>query len=226
MDREPSFSSGTDSVTDSEPEGEVEQVVVSRPFTYADPEFWEQRYSKDLAPFEWYMSWARLKPLIGSILSESSCCLHVGCGTSALGSDILETGIKTVVNIDICQALITHMAKRYSHEKRLKWRAYDIRRGTEFRPKSFNVVLDKATMDAMMCSDIAASLVSDMFTEVARLLKPGGHYIVVSSGPEPLRKMFFLPTQYGWTLHETLTIDKLPVPGTYYYVYITEMNGG
>jgi hypothetical protein len=33
--------------------------------------------------------------------------------TSVLGSDILERGIRTVVNVDFCQLVVAHTAKLY-----------------------------------------------------------------------------------------------------------------
>lgn len=223
---EPSLDSDTDSVTDSEQEEEPEVPECDRPkkkLTYGDPEFWEQKYAKDTSPFEWYVSWPRLKPVIGPVLTQCKRALHVGCGTSSLGHDILESGVETVVNLDVSKTVIHAMSKRYQHIDRLEWIATDIRT-TKLKSASFDVVIDKGTMDALMCSDIAVRIVYNMFEEISRLLKPGGFFIEVSSGCEELRESYFQESSFNWTLHDTLKIPKLPIKGTFYYVYIAQKN--
>jgi ubiquinone/menaquinone biosynthesis C-methylase UbiE len=79
-------------------------------------------------------------------------------------------------------------------------------------------------MDAQLCSDVASANIDEMFHEVSRLLKPGGYFIVVSSGSDEIRRFFFEVDSFDWRLHETLRIDRLPVRGTFYYVYIAEKN--
>jgi hypothetical protein len=46
----------------------------------------------------------------------------------------------------------------------------------------------------------------------------------VSSGSDELRRFFFEAEAFDWTLQETLKIDKLPVRGAFYYIYIAEKN--
>lgn len=48
--------------------------------------------------------------------------------------------------------------------------------------ESFDFVLDKSTIDALLCSDAPHSSVAKMVREVYRVLRPGGVYFVVSYG--------------------------------------------
>ena len=223
---EGNFESDTDSVTDSEHEEEPEvplKDIPKKKLTYADAEFWEKKYSEDASPFEWYVSWARLKPVIGATLTKCKRVLHVGCGTSALGADLLETGVESVVNMDVSAAVIKVMARRYRKSEGLEWVVGDIRK-TGLKSGSFDAVVDKGTMDALMCSDIAVRVMYNMFEEISRLLKPGGFFIEVSSGCEDLRASYFQEASFNWTLHDTVKIPKLPIKGAFYYVYIAQKN--
>jgi SAM-dependent methyltransferase len=216
--------SDTDSVTDSGSDDATEPpVVASRPLSFCDQEYWNQRYEKDNSHFEWYVSWALLKPVIASIIEPCKIALHVGCGTSTLGVGLIASGIARVVNIDISPVVISYMAQQYADESRLQWQVVDIRQ-TNYRRKTFDLVIDKGTMDAFMCSDVADRIVYAMLSEISRILKPGGFVIVVSSGAEPLRKSFFEVPAFNWTVRETLTIPKQMMPGTHYYVYCAEKN--
>jgi SAM-dependent methyltransferase len=221
----PQLSSDTDPVTESpsDDEGEVSAKAL-QPITYANSQYWNDRYAKNLDPFEWYMSWGRLQPLLAPILSGCRVCLHVGCGTSSLGADLLGVGVERVVNIDFSPAVVEHMRTRYASEPRLEWRLADIIKPTQFDDRVFDAVIDKGTMDAQLCSDVASSNIYEMFHEVARILKPRGHFIVISSGPDAIRRFFFEVETFDWRLHETIRIEKLPIKGTFYYVYIAEKN--
>jgi SAM-dependent methyltransferase len=219
------FSSDTDSVTDSGSDDDDQvEVKVSQPVTYADLQYWNDRYSKNHDHFEWYVSWERLKPLLMPIFEECRTCLHIGCGTSSLGADLLSTGIEHVVNIDFSSNVIESMKEKYSSEPRLEWQLVDVIRPTTFEDCVFDVIIDKATMDAQLCSDVASSNIYDMFHEMSRILKPRGYFIVISNGPDNIRRFFFEIDTLDWRLHETMKIEKIPVKGTFYYVYIAEKN--
>jgi SAM-dependent methyltransferase len=49
-----------------------------------------------------------------------------------------------------------------------------------FRPSSFGLILDKATSDGMLCSDATALRTPLIYANVARLLAPGGLFVVAS----------------------------------------------
>lgn len=46
--------------------------------------------------------------------------------------------------------------------------------------ESFDLVLDKSTIDALMCSDEPLMSVCQMVEEVYRVLKPDGIYLIIS----------------------------------------------
>jgi len=53
----------------------------------------------------------------------------------------------------------------------------------------FDVIIDKSTVDALLCGDESFLNVARMIKEVQRVLKTGGLYIVISYGI-PQNRMF------------------------------------
>lgn len=51
-----------------------------------------------------------------------------------------------------------------------------------YKDKSFDVVIDKSTMDALFCSDSPHSNVAKMLHHIYRVLSDDGFYFIVSYG--------------------------------------------
>ena len=64
-------------------------------------------------------------------------------------------------------------------------------RDLKYESNSFDVVIDKSTMDALLCGDTCYSDVAKMLNEVQRVLKIGGYYIVISYGQPENRVTYF-----------------------------------
>ena len=60
---------------------------------------------------------------------------------------------------------------------------------------SFDVVLDKSTMDALLCGDNSFLMTAKMLHEVQRVLKPGGYYVMISYG-DPESRIFHLEREF------------------------------
>ena len=75
---------------------------------------------------------------------------------------------------------------------------YEVGDVTDMKGKadgSFDVVLDKSTMDALLCGDNSFLMTAKMLHEVQRVLKPGGYYFMVSYG-EPESRIFHLEREF------------------------------
>ena len=59
---------------------------------------------------------------------------------------------------------------------------------SEFTDGQFNVVIDKALLDSMLCGENALPIVDKMINEVYRVLCDEGVFIIVSNGDENNRK--------------------------------------
>jgi EEF1A lysine methyltransferase 4 len=63
----------------------------------------------------------------------------------------------------------------------LEYRTADITDMTEcFEDRSYDVILDKGTLDTMLCYEKPTVIGAKVLKEVDRVLKPGGTYISIS----------------------------------------------
>ena len=61
----------------------------------------------------------------------------------------------------------------------------------DFKDGSFDTVLDKATMDSILCGENSMSNIASFLSEVSRVLTPKGVFITVSYGT-PENRMCYL----------------------------------
>ena len=108
---------------------------------------------------------------------------------------------------------------------KMVFRKMDAMNMKDFQNEMFNIVIDKGTLDAIMCSDNFITNGQKMISEVYRVLQPGGKYICFTYGdPEHRKKHFETQT---W---EKIITDKIPKPATstkeqpdpekFHYIYI------
>jgi SAM-dependent methyltransferase len=72
---------------------------------------------------------------------------------------------------------------------------------------SFDAVIDKATLDSLLCGENSTANTGRYVGEVCRVLKPGGVFIVVSFGT-PENRLSYLEGEYGWQT----TVHSIPKP--------------
>ena len=60
-----------------------------------------------------------------------------------------------------------------------------------YKDETFDLVIDKSTIDAILCGDHCFMLVAKMLKEISRVLKTGGYYIIISYG-KPESRMVHL----------------------------------
>ena len=69
----------------------------------------------------------------------------------------------------------------------------------QFKDGSFDCVIDKGLMDAMVCSDGATGNIQSMLSEIYRVLSDKGVYICISHGKEDQRKKYLKNLKkYNW----------------------------
>ena len=87
----------------------------------------------------------------------------------------------------------------------------------EFIPDNcFNMIIDKALFDCMLCNPANMSTITKLVPEMYRVLKPGGVYVLVSHGPPETREGFLVgDEEHGlrWTITSTV-IAKPPINDT------------
>ena len=194
---------------------------------YSSLKYWEGRYlNEHMEIFEWYQTYDTLKEKIIDYLKPEDQILYVGCGTSKLAEDLYIDEIRNVTNIDFSEKAIKIMEDRYKEQKvEMKYKKMNATNMEEFTNGSFNVVLDKALLDSVLCGENALPIVDKMINEIYRVMVNGGYYIVISNGNEETRKNLFNPEMWEYKMLEIEKPSKVVVldekdPKNYHYIYI------
>lgn len=163
--------------------------------SFGSKEFWEQWYNRtneQPTKREWYVGYEQLEPILCEIIGKNDRVLMVGCGDSDLAQRMHEKGWKNILNIDFSQAVIEHMKQQQHHTTQdceLQYVVADVCElqsneasihsdpqslklcvlyQTLFGASSFDVILDKGTFDAILCSATAGEQLPKMFSNFKR----------------------------------------------------------
>lgn len=158
---------------------------------YGDAAYWDERYNQEPSCFDWYQGYAGLEPILRRHIARHVRVLQLGVGTSQLQADMAAAGYSNVVNLDISSVAIAHMAELHKGLHQLTYRVGDARSMPEFGDCSFGAVIDKGTLDAILCSPTALADGTRMLREAHRVLAPGGSLVVVTYG-EPGSRLALL----------------------------------
>jgi len=168
---------------------------------YGTKEYWNQRYLEEghNESFDWFKSYSDLAELLHALIpNKSSRILMLGCGNSTLSEDMWDDGYRNITNVDYSAVLIEQMQKRHGQVRpEMEWHEMDIR-NLSFQADSFNVAIDKGTMDAMMTAkgdvwDPPQQVIDDCtkeVDEVLRVLSKGGLFIYLTFGQPHFRRRF------------------------------------
>ncbi|KAL8484690.1 hypothetical protein ACS0TY_027109 [Phlomoides rotata] len=165
---------------------------------YGEAWYWDNRYTHDPSTFDWYQKYSSLAPLIRLYIPPHHPILVVGCGNSAFSEDMVDDGYNEVINIDISTVVIETMQKKYSDRPQLKYMIMDIRDMSAFDSRSFASVLDKGTLDSLLCGHNSRQNAAKMLQEVWRVLKDKGVYILITYG-SPAYRLSILK-ELTWTI--------------------------
>jgi SAM-dependent methyltransferase len=144
---------------------------------------WEQIYgTKAPEAVSWYRPHLEisLKLIERAAPDFSASIIDVGGGESTLVDDLLARGYKNVTVLDVSQTAIDVSRKRLGEaSERVKWLVADITK-TELAPHAYDVWHDRAVFHFLTAMDERTAYVR----QVAHAVKPGGHVIVSTFGPE------------------------------------------
>jgi 2-polyprenyl-3-methyl-5-hydroxy-6-metoxy-1,4-benzoquinol methylase len=111
---------------------------------------------------------------------RSAAIIDVGGGQSTLVDDLLARGYDNITVLDISQTAIDANKKRLGAAAgRVHWLVADITR-TDLAHAAYDVWHDRAVFHFLTAADDRVAYVR----QVARAVKPGGHVIVSTFGPE------------------------------------------
>ncbi|RQO95586.1 hypothetical protein POPTR_009G055600v4 [Populus trichocarpa] len=117
-----------------------------------------------------------------------------------MSEDMVEDGYENITNIDISSVAIDIMRRKYEHVHQLNYMEMDARDMSFFPDKSFDAVVDKGTLDSLMCGSDAPISSVRMLGEVSRLLKPGGIYMLITYGDPKVRMPHLTRSIYNWKI--------------------------
>ena len=150
--------------------------------TYSNKDYWNQRFEKTES-FDWYVGWSELKNILTPIMDETSNILMVGCGNSKVSENIYIEGYCNITNIDISDVVIEKMKTNNVDKKNMKYIEMDAT-NMNFDKESFQVTIDKGTLDALNCSD-NDSMSVDLIREMFRVTSVKGYCVIIThSGPD------------------------------------------
>ncbi|XP_022761871.1 methyltransferase-like protein 13 isoform X1 [Durio zibethinus] len=166
--------------------------------------------------FEWYAEWPQLRdsllPLLqqqqqqpspSSSSSSSSSSLQIlvpGCGNSRLSEHLYDAGFKDITNIDFSKVVISDMLRRNVRDQpNMRWRVMDMTQ-MQFTDDTFNVVLDKGGLDALMEPELGPQLGNQYISEVKRVLKSKGKFICLTLAESHVLGLLFPKFRFGWNV--------------------------
>ena len=144
---------------------------------------WEKVYTtKEPETVSWYR--AHLETSLALIEraahSRSASIIDIGAGESTLVDDLLAKGYENITVLDVSQTAIDVTKRRLGPlAEKTKWIVTDIT-GVELEPLAYDVWHDRAVFHFLTSIEQRAGYVRNVATAV----KPGGHVIVSTFGPE------------------------------------------
>jgi 2-polyprenyl-3-methyl-5-hydroxy-6-metoxy-1,4-benzoquinol methylase len=144
---------------------------------------WEKVYTTK-APDQ--VSWYRphletsLALIEGSVSDGSASIIDIGGGASTLVDDLLARGFQSVTVLDVSHVAIEATKKRLGRAaNRVRWLTADVTQ-VQLRPRVYDVWHDRAVFHFLTLPKQRSAYVR----QVTRSVKPGGHVIVSTFGPE------------------------------------------
>eukprot|EP00443_Scrippsiella_acuminata_P132091 CAMPEP_0115659048 /NCGR_PEP_ID=MMETSP0272-20121206/45523_1 /TAXON_ID=71861 /ORGANISM="Scrippsiella trochoidea, Strain CCMP3099" /LENGTH=324 /DNA_ID=CAMNT_0003097151 /DNA_START=29 /DNA_END=1000 /DNA_ORIENTATION=+ len=164
-------------------------TAVSENFNYGEADYWDQRYEEDgrESSYDWLGDYEKFRPHIEAAAARigggrAVSVLDLGCGNARLAEDMHDDGYTNVTGVDISEVAISMMRERNAETRPgIKWvvgNAFEL----DFPDSSFDIVIDKSTMDALSCEAGKTNQNMVKLTgEVSRVLRTGGAYLVFSA---------------------------------------------
>jgi ubiquinone/menaquinone biosynthesis C-methylase UbiE len=164
---------------------------------YGEKKYWDERYASQKGKsFDWLENYESIKPMIKNIgIKKNAYTLNVGCGNSEFSEKMYNDGYKNNYNIDISPTVINDMKERNKGKPGLIYKEMDVRDMKDFKDETFDLVIDKSTIDALLCGDKSFINVALMTKEISRILKTGGYYLIISYG-KPEYRLFHLQRKH------------------------------
>ena len=156
-----------------------------------------------------------------------------------MAEELYNSEYTSVANIDFSSVVIKQMAERHQERATLTWKVMDVTEKLDFANGLFDVCIDKACLDCVLCADSSTNGIANALYNVIRTLKPQGIFLLISHwGPEKWLG-YLEQDQYNWKISiHALTRPVVGVtqgeeradaaavhPSAVHYVYVCEKQG-
>ena len=167
---------------------------------YKEKWYWDERFQEE-EQFEWLLSFEKVERYLLPYLKQSDRILIIGCGNSSMSDDLYDRGYHNIVNIDFSPSVIKKMgtASMAAGRDKMKWLEMDMLDMT-FEDSYFDVIIDKATMDALMVDegdvwdpkDECKIQAHQLCRCVSRVLKQAGYFLQISFAQPHFRTKYLM----------------------------------
>jgi len=135
--------------------------------------------------FDWLLEFSDFEKQLRDVIGDRKIfnALVLGCGSSDMSSQLVKRGIcQQVTSIDIEESVIEAMKTKHKEDSRLEWLVMAI---PDELPETFDLVIDKGTLDAMLCGHDAPGYFKTVFKHMKSLF-----FLVSLHSDEFLYKLF------------------------------------
>jgi len=161
--------------------------------TYGNPQYWEKKYAEGQfgEKYDWYAAWdsvgetgRSLGEAVLSVMPPAASAprvLVVGAGNSDMSSRLYASGFKSITNIDVSATVIGEMQQKYpaAEYPGMEWAAMDARK-MAFEDQTFDVAVDKGTLDAVAAGQQDGDVTGPIVRDVFRVVKYGAPFVIIS----------------------------------------------
>lgn len=183
---------------------------------FSSKAYWEKFFQlRGQESFEWYGSFEEIYPHIQQRVPTSSDVLMIGCGNSNFSSELYDKGVESIVNLDFSDLVIQEMKIKNMYRSNMRWDVGDMTDMHMYDTASFDVVLDKGALDALISTPTPDLLAKGrrMFEEIGRVLRINGKYICISLAEDFVLQTltsFFLTSSRVSDSDWMLDIERIP----------------
>ncbi|CAN6234754.1 unnamed protein product [Urochloa humidicola] len=165
--------------------------------------------------FEWYAEWPSLRAPLLALLGDRAAAADAGagagspapeilvpaCGSSALSERLYDAGFRRITNVDFSRVVVADMLRRHARSRpEMRWRVMDMT-AMQFADGSFDVILDKGGLDALMEPGSGAKLGTKYLSEAKRVLKSGGKFVCLTLAESHVLALLLSEFRFGWDMN-------------------------
>lgn len=158
-------------------------------FDFSSKIGWNQFYKEETDAVEWHSS-IPLDVLVKAYITKEGSCLMIGCGTSQLPRAIYDADgtAAAMTCLDSSSTCLDQLKQQFDSvnddDASIQYVCGDAVELTQTLGDvtSFDVIVDKGLMDALLCDEGWNGPVERLMEQAIRRLKVGGQYLLVSYG--------------------------------------------